>query len=331
MTSYAALLFLTLALQASPDRHVVKVDASTSLRLGPPICVFTPEAERFVWANSSNYLEVHARSNSSTAGRPSSTRSIHVVDWRTRQSINISDQPPRWMEKTKIDWFDDDYFVVTLSGSTRDEHHSATVQEVGLMLYRGLQTQSGIPWTRTLLMHRSASPETISASALVSTKHSYAAVSYQSEQKPAVRIVNFARYKSTLVSPQSPLVLDADGFLIEPFKEDGRPTGLARRYLPDGASEIRVHAVAPPPMQSVGLQVVSSHAVHRLGDVSVSTSGIWLKSALPSQQQYVLVAASGGRAETSPDQSAVAYIDNGNVFVRQLIPLDAKDNQHVIR
>lgn len=218
-------------------------------------------------------------------------------------------------------WVGDDCYVMTSyeilpSGPQRKE--PATRQT--LTLHRAGTTQSW-PLYDTGEVQR-AGPFT--AFATVAVKHGYAVIvdASRSGERQKVFLVNYLTGKRTPITPVVSIDLDEEGYLSEHIYKDRKFTGQARRYLPNGTSEERlVKSVRSAEKAVPNLRLMPSPAMHKIGKKTEVANGVWLMSTLASDHQFALVAADCKKPVIAPDRSAIAYMDSGNVFVRELLTL----------
>lgn len=330
LTAFLASALLGQGPMISLNRDVVSLADGTSVAMAPPVCVYTPTAERFTWSESGRYLLVDGISVSSfspTSPAPPKHR-IELIEWRTRKSTVISELPQIPVTKS-AEWVGDDHYLVTryeVLPSSPQRPQPATRHT--LTLFRAGTTQS---WP---IYDSGEVPTETPASvyAVPAVKHGYALVIDDrtgrliDANRPVFNrkaiIVNYRTGKRTQITPTLSIGVDPEGYLYEPLYKERKFTGQHRRYLPDGT--IQEYAAKPrqePKEVEPSMKLMPSPASLRIGKKAEIANGVWLMATSPSDHQFALVAPDGKDAEIAPDRSAIAYMQGGNVFVRELMTL----------
>lgn len=307
----------------SLKRDVVTMDATTTFALAPPVCVYSPTATMYEWSPSGRHVLVHGivLDSFTPVAKPKGKVRIEVMEWRTGKRELIGDVvADRSMMQAQ--WASADTLLISEathvpSGPTRPEsgtRSSLSLRKLGstniTKLYEVEHTEQ----------HLVTPP-----SATVS-KHGYAVIYFVEDQFVKFEHVNLKTLKKTVVSPRGMLREDGQGYLVYDEFKDREATGMMIRYLPDGKT---VTIPATPPAEEVAqpLQLVPSSAQMKLGKKTEGVSGLWMMATSTSDYQFALVTGSADvqTGKIAPDRSAVAYMDKGNVFVREMIKLNTKE------
>jgi prepilin-type processing-associated H-X9-DG protein len=339
LSAWLAALVLGQGPLISLHRDVVTLADGSAVALAPPVCVYTPTAERFSWSESGRYLLVDGISVSSFS--PTSTAQpkhrIELIEWRTRKSTVISELP-QMPAMNSAEWVGDDHYLVTryeVLPSSPQRTQPATRHT--LTLFRAGTTQS---WP---LYDSGEFPTTTPANvfAIPAVKHGYALViddrtgrSIDANRPVFNRkaiIVNFRTGKRTTITPTLSIGVDPEGYLYEPLYQDRKFTGQHRRYLPDGTMQEHAAKMQREPEEAAGpFQLMPSPAAHRIGKKTEVANGVWLASPVASDRQFALVAADCKEPKIAPDRSAIAYLHGGNLFVRELMTLGKAEFQQLL-
>lgn len=306
----------------SLKRDVVSMDGAITFALAPPICVYSPTALTYEWSPSGKHVLVHGivlESFSPVAEAKGKMR-IEVIEWRTGKRELIGEVV---MDRNALraEWATADTLLISEaaqlpSGPNRPEPGSRS----SLSLRR-------LGSTTLVRLHESEGPEggLYAPSATVS-RQGYALVYTVRGQFAEYHHVNLTTLKKTIVNPRGSLREDAQGYLVYDEFKDRRATGNMVRYLPDGKTEV-VPATPPPKDVVEPLQLVPASAQMKLGKKTEGVAGLWMMAIHPSDYQFALVSGSADvqSGKIAPNRSAVAYMDKGNVFVREMIKLNTAE------
>ena len=324
LSSMLALLAIGQGLPLSMNRSVVTLADGSAIALAPPICYVSPSVEAFEWSPNGRWLLVRSMGISDYDPlKPSVPREVlTLVDVIGRKSTVLYDRPRSRMMSTST--FAGDDLILTVetqqisSGPNQREpgvRSTAILKEAGgkqsWQLYdSGIRTGDAmtVPWV------------------LAAPKHGYAVILDQSRTGEAN--ITFASFKSNTRKPLAAGYMrfehDADGYLGQQVFKDRRPNGQFERIMPDGTN-----TVVPFKSQKEGspaaFRLMNSAAVHKIGKKTENVAGWWLASNHPSEFQFAMAVSDADRAELSPDAKSMAYLTDGNLFVRQLIPLSKDD------
>ncbi|MCC7435646.1 MAG: hypothetical protein IT363_13245 [Methanoregulaceae archaeon] len=316
----------------SLNRDVITLTDGSAIAMTPPVCVYSPTAERFQWSNSGRFLLVDGFSVASfSLSRPAAPRHhIELIEWRTRKSVTISDLPTGGGRMKSVEWVGDDHYLVTSfetlpSGPQRLQ--PATKQT--LTLHRAGTTQSWPLYDTGEVQGAGI----FTASAIVAPKHGYAAVvdASRPNEPRKVLLVNYRTGKRTALKLTYIVDVDEDGYLSEYLYKDRKFTGQVLRYLPDGTTqELPAKMQREPEEAAAPFQLMPSPAAHRIGKKTEVANGVWLASPVASDRQFALVAADCKEPKIAPDRSAIAYLHGGNLFVRELMTLGKAEFQQLL-
>ncbi len=303
----------------SLKRDVVSMDGATTFALAPPICVYSPTALTYEWSPSGKHVLVHGivlESFSPVAEAKGKMR-IEVIEWRTGKRELIGESSGE-LNMIMAQWATSDSLLISEailipSGPTRAEPGSRS----SLSLRR-----LGSPNITKLYEVEHEEPHLITPPNAMVSKQGYALITIEDRQFVKYEHLNFKTLKKSPAAPQGRLREDAQGLLVYDEFKDRRPTGNMVRYLPDGKTET-LPATPPPKEAAEPLQLVPSSAQMKLGKKTEAVAGLWMMATHPSDYQFALVSGSADvqSARIAPDRSAVAYMDKGNVFVREMIKL----------
>jgi len=331
LSAWLAALVLGQGPLISLTRDVITLTDGSAIAMAPAVCLVSPTAEHFEWSQSGRYLLVDsmpvASFSPTSPVRPK--HRIELIEWRTRKSTVISELTPGGPMQ-RAEWVGDDHYLVSRyeplpSGPQRKE---PTVKQT-LTLHRAGTTQSWPIFDTGEVV--GAGMHT--AFAIVSTKHGYCVVVDSSRplEPTKMTLVNYRTGKRSPVNARLGIGLDDEGYLYELIYVDRKATGQARRYLPDGTTEERPMKRTRESEEPVGpFQLMPSSALHKIAKKTEVAHGVWLASPIASDHQFALVASDCREPEIAPDRSAIAYLQGGNLFVRELMALGKADFQQLL-
>lgn len=320
-------IFASLVLAQMPmmslKRDVVTMDATTTFALAPPLCVYSPTALSFDWCPTGRYVLVHGAvlESFSPVGEQKGKIRIEVIEWRTgkRELIGevVADR-----NAMRAEWASEDSLLVSEavlipSGPTRPEPGSRSTLSL-----RRLGSTSA-----TKLYDTDQGESYLSVPTATVSKHGYAVIYAIRNSSVEYIHVNLRTLKKTSPPyPRAMLRLDSEGYVVYDEFKDRKDTGMMIRYLPDGQT-VTVPATPPAKEGPQPLQLAPSRVQHKAGKKTEEVLGLWLMATLPSEFQFALVSPSADvrTSKIAPDRSAIAYMDRGNVFVREMIKLDTKE------
>jgi prepilin-type processing-associated H-X9-DG protein len=329
LSAALALLALGQGLPSSMNKSLITLADGSAIALAPPICYVSPMVEGFEWSPNGRWLLVRSLGISDFDPlKPSMPRDVlTLVDVIGRKSTVLHDRPPTRMMSTST--FAGDDLILTVetqqipSGPNQREpgiRSTAVLKEAGgkqsWQLYdSGIRTGDDmrVPWV------------------LTAPKYGYAVILDQTPTGEGR--VTFANIKSNTRKPLAAGYMrfehDADGYLGQQVFKDRRPNGQFERIMPDGT----ISTVPFKPQKEASpaaFRLMNSAAVHKIGKKSENVAGWWLASNHPSDFQFAIAVTDADRAELSPDAKSMAYLTDGNLFVRQIIPLSKTDFEELL-
>lgn len=324
MLSFAiAPLLLAQMPMMSLKRDVVTMDATTTFALAPPVCVYSPTAMMYEWSPSGRHVLVHGivLDSFSPVAPPKGKLRIEVIEWRTgkRELIGegVADR-----NAIQAEWASEDTLLLSEAVQLPSGPNRAEPGARSTLSLRRL----GSP-TVTRLYETDQGESYLSVPIPSVSKHGYAMVYIHQNDTAEYFHVNLKTLKkSNPPYPRGMLRLDAEGYLVYDEFKDRKATGMMVRYMPDGKT---MTVPATPPAEEVAqpLQLVPASAQMKLGKKTEGVSGLWMMATSTSDYQFALVTGSADvqSGKIAPDRSAVAYMDKGNVFVREMIKLNTAE------
>jgi len=312
----------------SLSHDAVQLADGSAIGMAPPVCVASPMVSKFEWSESGRWILAESTViEPFNPIKPTNARyRVALIDSATKKSTVLIEKP---LEKRAADvsFVAGDLLLITEMSTVPSGPDRA---EPGVRQVSTLRDPASSK-TWSVFDSGVVSPERMAFPYVVVSKHGYAVIVVQSTTGD--ESVQFLNLKTNIRKPlplgYREVGFDADGYLGQHTIKDRKPTGQFTRVMPDGTL-VQVPFKPSKEASQPEFSLIMSGAVQKLGKKSETLSGWWLAAQSPSDHQFAMVAADGTQAELSPDLKRVAYLTDGNLFLRDFTSLSKADFEEML-
>lgn len=322
------LLILAGQLPKSLGGMFVQLANGSGLGMAPPVCVASPTVSKFEWSESGRWIlaESMILEPFNPITPTNAKYRVVLIDPVTKKSTVLMERP---LEKRAgdVSFVPGDLLLVSEvtavpSGPDRAQpgmRHVSTLRDPA-------STRSWTVYDSGVL-----SPEKMVFPYVLVSKKGYAVIVVQSGTgEEGVQFLDLnSNTRKPLALGFRAVGFDAEGYLGQPVYKDRKLTGQFNRVMPDGSLSL-VEFKPPKEEPHPEFSLMMSGAVQKLGKKAEALSGWWLAAQTPSDHQFAMVAADAKQAEVSPDQKRIAYLTDGNLFIRDLVNLSKADFEELL-
>lgn len=306
----------------------VQLANGSGLGMAPPVCVASPTVSKFEWSESGRWILAESMIlEPFNPIKPTNAKyRVVLIDSVTKKSTVIIEKP---LEKraSDVSFVPGDLLLVSEVIAVPSGPDRA---QPGMRHLSTLRDPAGSK-TWTVFDSGVVSPEKMVFPYVLVAKQGYAVIVVQSTTgEQSVEFLNLkTQVRKPLALAYRDVGFDADGYLGQHVYRDRKRTGQFNRVMPDGSISL-VEFRPPKAAAEPEFSLMMSAAVQKLGKKTKTMSGWWLAAQTPSDYQFAMIAADGTQVELSPDQKRIAYLTDGNLFIRDLVNVSKTDFEELL-